>query len=119
MEYNTHWKVAVRGEEHTYPMENKLVLIYVDSNLTPCIFYNHAFRKINSKQSIKVINFNTPIFWQYVDLLPNQIKVHNVVKCGKKTCDCEFIDDGYCFDKPSEIDCGYRRVRTEYYAYNE
>lgn len=116
MSYNMNWRVAVRGEKHTYPQENRLVLVYTGGNLTPCVFRVQKF--IENNKNRRVIDFTEGVFWQYVDKLPTHIKANKVVKCGKKSRDCEFLDDGYCFDKPPELICMYCEYQTDYYAYN-
>ena len=116
MGLNVNWKVFVEGVKNTYPYnKNKLIHIYTGENHYLAIFTDRGFI---TQDGIELHFFN-PVFWQYVDYLPNKVVKRVETKCTKPNNSCEYEDDGYCFDKPVNMKCQYCKKITEYYAYTE
>ena len=119
MELNIYWKVFVEGtdNEDMIPCnQNRLINVYTGEKLYVCKFNGNAF--VEEENGLE-LHFGGPVFWCYVPMLPNMVKKTTVKKCMKTDNHCEYEDDGYCFDKPKNMECEYCKVCSEYYAYNQ
>lgn len=116
MERNENWSVYVNSEPMTYPKEvNKLIHLYTGSAHYFCTFTGKWFKTLDGK----LLTLYNPVFWKYIDDLPNKI----VVKYLENRCqnpfgslNCDKYINGECI---SSEDCIYKTGYNQYLAYNE
>lgn len=116
MNVNTYWKVFVEGDESTFPcFSDKLIHVYTGVRHLFCVFRNGSFFDTTDNQ---LLIFKIPVYWQYVDKVPDGFNIVKSRKCVKPNQDCEFEDEGYCFDAPVNKKCRYCKMSNKYVPYN-
>lgn len=121
MDTNYDWNVYVPNNKRTFPrFESRICVVYAtqqmyrNSFLKFAYFCNGAFKSLDGD----IIPQDIPLFWRYVERLPDDFKVIRPEKCAKKERDCEFEDDGYCMHNGRKKSCKYRKCVEEFYAVN-
>lgn len=116
MVQNENWNVYLESDVNTYPKEkDKLIHIWTGEQHFLGYFVGQWFRTTDGR----MISLVKPVFWQYVDELPNKIVVKYTFICMQPFSSCEYNKNDICMkDIEKEKDCPFRNRKPEYFAYN-
>ena len=103
-----NWKLYKKDDHNTWPEIDCPILVYDDDM---CEFYickwNHSLDKFVEPQK-QILHHWKECYYQYIEYVPNGYTEFKALKCGASlNAVCQYEDDGYCFDCPSEIQCKY------------
>lgn len=117
MVQNLKWNVYLESDSDTHPKEkNKLVHIWTGEQHYLGKFVGSWFRTTEGR----MITIVKPIFWQYVDELPNKVVVKYNFICMQPFSSCKYNKNDICMlDIEKELDCPFRKRKAEYFAFNE
>lgn len=111
-----NWKLYKKDDPSTWPKIDCPILVYEGRYLDMCTWDRKCNLFVPNNRKMAMFYFGiSECYYQYIDYVPSGYKEVTVLKCGvSPKTNCQYEDDGYCFDCPIEIKCKHRYEEPMY-----